>query len=64
MLKSKSLLILLLVLAALLLVFTGCGEPVEPDEHIGPDEEEEMNDEDEDEGYGGLIDCTMEVALS
>ncbi len=62
MLKTKSLLIFVLVLVTLLFIFSGCGEPVEPDEHIGPDEEEEMNDEDE--GYGSLVDCTIEFSVS
>ncbi len=64
MLKRKSLLIFVLVLAAFLFIFSGCGEPVEPDEHIGPDEEEEMEQDAEDEGYGSLVDFTSEFSVS
>lgn len=64
MLKIKSLLIFVLVLAVFLFIFSGCGEPVEPDEHMGPDEEEEMDQDAEDDGYGSLVDFTIEFSMS
>jgi len=64
MLKRKGLLIFVLVLAAFLFIISGCGEPVEPHEHMGPDEEEEMEQDAEDEGYGSLVDRAIKFSVS
>ncbi len=64
MLKTKSLLIFVLVLAAFLFIFSGCGDPVDPYEHMGPDEKEEMEQDAEDDGYGSLVDFTVKFSVS
>ena len=63
MMSRNYLLLLVLILAAFLFIFTGCGDPVEPHEHMGPDEEEEMDENSEDDGYGMLTDYTANVVL-
>ncbi len=65
MLNKKYLLVLVLIAAAFLFIFTGCGEPVEPDEHMGPDEEEEeeVEENSEDDGYGMLNEVKVETLL-
>ena len=61
----KYLILIVLVLSAFLFIFTACGDPVEPDEHMGPDdeEEEEMDENSEDDGYGMLNEIKIEALL-
>ncbi len=65
MMSRNYLLLLVLILAAFLFIFTGCGDPVEPDDHIGPDdeEEEEMDENSENDGYGMLNEADVEKLL-
>ncbi len=54
MMKRKSLITFLVIMVVFLFIFTGCGEPGEPDSHIGPDEEEETEEETAPQGSGGF----------
>ncbi len=50
MLNQRNFIIFVLLTVALLFAVAGCGEPGEPDEHIGPEDEEELEpDADDDE---------------
>ncbi len=65
MVNKKYLILLGLILVAFLFIFTGCGEPGEPDDHIGPndEEEEEVDENSENDGYGILNEANVEKVL-
>jgi len=65
MINMKYLILVVLVLSAFLFIFSGCGEPLEPYDHIGPDEEEEeeIDENSEDDGYGMLKEVKLETIL-